>query len=664
MRRVTELDMDGQGLNGTIPAQLGRLSGLRELRLAWGNQLTGSIPAELGRLTRLTFLNLAGNHLSGPIPPELGSIGPQLTHLVLSAPQPLPEGIGLTGPIPAQLGNLTGLENLYLDGNRLAGSIPPRLGRLVNLRWLYLPRNQLSGTIPTQLGALTNLTNLRLDDNRLSGLIPSQLSRLTNLRKVYLKRNAGFTGCVPPRLREVRFNDFATLNLPDCASDPPETPKTPLPAYALTELSWTITGGKPPHTLTINGQTVDPEADSHRVNCGPLTKDPLTEEPLPDQNKAFQALVTDKRGVSAGAEATVELVAPGAPTLTARTAASGSVALSWSAESTTGVTYWEYRQGPGDGEWGRWTRIAGSDGATTGHTVSGLTEDTRYSFHLRAVSGSVAGPRSATVRAVAGLTPTPTINDEDKLIYDYLHSAGGATQSGSYAFLIDPADLTSGATTFVQVSSATALLVNTNGYRDRDYTSNFAAIQVGDHFTWHAPTSCWYHFRVTTVLAAPPGSARKLFGIALETEDPCTYMADSVNHFNSRRDWRASLVWNSIPPDEPKIGPDGIRIIPYGYRVEGGHTYRLTILGQPTPFVIDVPVGMSLIDFGGFVPSDGPFMISYEDVVSDATLFMDPYDIESAVYFKFIDGVHEELPPDLVAKFEAILASHREAPLP
>ena len=48
IQRVTELDMDGQGLNGTIPAQLGELTGLRELRLAWGNQLTGSIPAATG----------------------------------------------------------------------------------------------------------------------------------------------------------------------------------------------------------------------------------------------------------------------------------------------------------------------------------------------------------------------------------------------------------------------------------------------------------------------------------------------------------------------------------------------------------------------------------------------------------------------------------------
>ena len=257
IQRVTELDMDGQGLNGTIPAQLGELTGLRELRLAWGNQLTGSIPPQLGRLTRLTFLNLAANHLSGPIPPELGSIGPQLTHLVLSAPQPLPTGVGLTGSIPAQLGNLSGLTSLYLDGNRLTGSIPPRLGRLLKLSWLHLTRNQLTGAIPTQLSALTNLTNLRLEDNRLSGPIPSQLSRLTNLRKVYLTRNAGFTGCVPPRLREVRFNDIGTLNLPDCASDAPETPETPLPAYTLT-----VTAGE--------GGAIDPAGASTHTQGVPV----------------------------------------------------------------------------------------------------------------------------------------------------------------------------------------------------------------------------------------------------------------------------------------------------------------------------------------------------------------------------------------------------------
>ncbi len=234
VQRVTVLNLDRAGIDGTIPPALGGLTGLTELQLAWRNRLTGSIPAELGQLTRLTDLNLAGNRLTGPIPPELGAIGPQLTDLILSGPRPLPEGVGLTGSIPPQLGNLTGLADLYLDGNRLTGSIPTRLGRLVNLSWLHLARNQLSGPLPTQLGNLTQLDNLRLEHNRLTGSLPQQLTNLRELSRLYVKGNSGISGCVPPRLRRVRTNDLGHLNLPDCAADAPATPETPLPTYTLT----------------------------------------------------------------------------------------------------------------------------------------------------------------------------------------------------------------------------------------------------------------------------------------------------------------------------------------------------------------------------------------------------------------------------------------------
>ena len=50
-------------------------------------------------------------------------------------------------------------------------------------------------------------------------------------------------------------------------------------ANTLTELSWTIGGGVPPYTLTIDGETVDPDSESHRANCGPVMMDPQTEEP-------------------------------------------------------------------------------------------------------------------------------------------------------------------------------------------------------------------------------------------------------------------------------------------------------------------------------------------------------------------------------------------------
>ena len=169
----------------------------------------------------------------------------------------MPDGVGLVGSIPAQLGNLSGLEDFYLDGNRLSGSIPPRLGRLVNLRWLHLAGNQLSGPIPTQLGDLVMLDNLRLEHNRLSGPLPTQLSNLSELSRIYVKGNSGITGCVPAALRNVRTNDLANLSLPTCAADAPDTPETPLPAYTLT-----VTSG--------DGGAVDPPGASTHTEGVPV----------------------------------------------------------------------------------------------------------------------------------------------------------------------------------------------------------------------------------------------------------------------------------------------------------------------------------------------------------------------------------------------------------
>ena len=257
VRRVTELNLDRRGLNGSIPTALGRLDGLQRLQLAGRNRLTAAIPAELGRLTRLTYLNLSGNRLGGAIPPELGrltrltylnlssnrltgripaelgQIGPQLVSLILSGPEPLPAGVGLSGPIPAQLANLSGLVSLYLAGNRLSGSIPPQLGRLASLRWMYLDDNRLTGPIPTQLGGLGELRVLQVRRNRLTGPVPSQLGGLARLGKLYLYGNSGLSGCLPTQLSRVRFTDLRLLGLPDCPAGSPPTPETPLPTYTL-----------------------------------------------------------------------------------------------------------------------------------------------------------------------------------------------------------------------------------------------------------------------------------------------------------------------------------------------------------------------------------------------------------------------------------------------
>ena len=71
--RVTRLLLPGEGLNGTIPPQLGSLFELTHLNLR-RNSLTGEIPSELGLLANLEALRLSGNDLTGCIPPALEDV--------------------------------------------------------------------------------------------------------------------------------------------------------------------------------------------------------------------------------------------------------------------------------------------------------------------------------------------------------------------------------------------------------------------------------------------------------------------------------------------------------------------------------------------------------------------------------------------------------------
>ena len=158
------------------------------------NELTGPIPAELGDLSRLTWLYLYSNQLTGPIPAELGDL-PSLEYLWLYSNQ-------LTGPIPAELGDLSSLTWLWLSGNQLTGNIPAELGDLSSLTELWLHNNQLTGTIPPELGDLSRLTWLYLYSNQLTGPIPAELGDLSRLRGLILHNNQ-LTGPIPAELGDL-----------------------------------------------------------------------------------------------------------------------------------------------------------------------------------------------------------------------------------------------------------------------------------------------------------------------------------------------------------------------------------------------------------------------------------------------------------------------------
>ena len=168
----------------------------------FGNSLTGPIPAELGNLASLQYLRLSGNDLTGPIPPELGKLA-SLKWLSLSSNN-------LTGSIPAELGNLASLDTLHLAWNSLTGPIPPELGNLASLQYLRLSGNDLTGPIPPELGNLASLQVLHLYRNSLTGPIPPELGNLASLQVLHLYRNS-LTGPIPPELGGLDGLD--TLNL-------------------------------------------------------------------------------------------------------------------------------------------------------------------------------------------------------------------------------------------------------------------------------------------------------------------------------------------------------------------------------------------------------------------------------------------------------------------
>jgi uncharacterized protein YejL (UPF0352 family) len=188
---VIELALSANGLKGTIPVEIGNLTGLQRLYLD-ANQLSGSIPAQVGSMVSLQTLDLSNNQLSGAIPSQLGGLA-NLQMLLLNYNN-------LTGAIPSQLGSLANLQVLQLSFNDLNGTIPSELGNLTtNLLSLNLSNNQLSGAIPAQLGNLASLQVLQLGFNQLSGAIPAQLGGLANLQQFDVSGNQ-LTGTVPAQL--------------------------------------------------------------------------------------------------------------------------------------------------------------------------------------------------------------------------------------------------------------------------------------------------------------------------------------------------------------------------------------------------------------------------------------------------------------------------------
>lgn len=178
---VIGVSLVSNNMNGTIPAAIGQLTGLKNLQMASNPQLSGSIPDTIGNLTALQFLALWGNGLTGALPSSVGNLT-QLIDLDVSTN-------ALSSQIPATIGNLGQLEYLALYLNQFTGSIPSEFGNLASLTTCYVDGNALTGPVPSSLGNLTALEDFTCYDNFIDGVLPASLVGLPALAFCYVEDN-------------------------------------------------------------------------------------------------------------------------------------------------------------------------------------------------------------------------------------------------------------------------------------------------------------------------------------------------------------------------------------------------------------------------------------------------------------------------------------------
>ncbi|EEC78858.1 probable LRR receptor-like serine/threonine-protein kinase At1g56130 isoform X1 [Oryza sativa Japonica Group] len=153
--------------------------------------VVGRIPAELQNLTFLQDLNLNQNYLTGAIPSFIGKFA-SMKYL----------GLGfnpLSGQLPKELGNLTNLLSLGISLDNFTGELPEELGNLTKLEQLYIDSSGFSGPFPSTISKLKNLKYLKASDNEFTGKLPDYLGSLTELEDLAFQGNS-FEGPIPASL--------------------------------------------------------------------------------------------------------------------------------------------------------------------------------------------------------------------------------------------------------------------------------------------------------------------------------------------------------------------------------------------------------------------------------------------------------------------------------
>ena len=249
LTNLRELDLYENDFSGGLPAWLGNLTNLQVLHLDH-TQLSGALPSSLVHLTNLRVLYQDNTQLCAPTDDAFQTWlqGIERTRGVVNCQGDEPDDRAvLVALYEAADGDNWKDNTNWLSDKPLGDWYGVTTNDNERVTHLELHENGLSGGLPAWLGNLTHLQALYLNDNQLSGSIPSSWENLSNLQEVALRNNQ-LSGCIPAGLRDVSDSDLDELGLSYCGLSDTVPEKTelkhPKVGSALDELIARIEAGE------------------------------------------------------------------------------------------------------------------------------------------------------------------------------------------------------------------------------------------------------------------------------------------------------------------------------------------------------------------------------------------------------------------------------------
>ena len=450
------LEMAGENIASLKSGDFAGLSNLLTLELSRNTFTT--LPANVfSGLTSLKALKLDAGELSSLDAQAFsGLTALEQLHLSDHDLMSLPGTVfsGLTALITLKLDNndlsslpvglfsgLTALEQLHLNDNDLTSLDAGLFSGLAALEELELQDNDLGSLPGTVFSGLTALESLSLNDNDLNSLDAGVFSGLSNLQTLGLRNNklsslpdglfSGLRGLTALRLNGNTVDPLPlTVTVEKFGTDRARA-KVLAGAPAPLSFNVTVVNGSLPTGVTklaVAAGSVDGTAERVTRTSGTMAAvtvdiDLSTQPTLPTDHSGYEFVKA-----TSGLPATILPDTRGPQNFTAKPG-DGQAVLSWTAPASgSGVTKHQYRQKEGTGSYGNWFDIPNSvegEANEDGYTVTGLTNETVYTFELKRFVGTT---ESATAESNA-VTPTPGICDRTQEVQDgILAAVSGVTE--------------------------------------------------------------------------------------------------------------------------------------------------------------------------------------------------------------------------------------------